>query len=315
MTIQHNLPVDFEQRLNDLYGPDQLRELIASFRFQRPVFFRVNTLLANSDQVLIRLQQLGLQVEAVSCFDGVYSVPYEQREILTRCDVFNQGHIYIQSLSSLLPVKILNPVPGEEILDLAAAPGSKTTQMAVVMQNQGRIAAVEKSRARYFKLKDNLKKQGVTCVDTYLKDGGDVWRHCEGRFDRVLIDAPCSSEGRFDLNRPDSMQYWSERKVKEMARKQWRLLYSGLRCVKPGGYVLYSTCTFSPEENEMQVARLLKRFPDEVQVCPINLEGVVYQPGLLSWRQTQFDAQLSHTVRVRPTAHMTGFYLALLKRR
>ena len=314
MTIQHNLPADFEQRLNDLYGPDQLHQLIASFQFQRPVFFRINALLANSEQVLKLLQQSGLQIDVVPHFNEVYSVPYEQREKLTHCDVFNQGHIYIQSLSSLLPVEILKPAPGEEILDLAAAPGSKTTQMAVAMQNQGRIAAVEKSRARYFKLKDNLKKQGVTCVDTYLKDGGDVWRHCEGRFDRVLIDAPCSSEGRFDLNRPETMQYWSERKVKEMAHKQWRLLYSAFRCVKSGGYVLYSTCTFSPEENEMQVARLLKRFSGEVTVCPIHLPGVAYQSGLLSWRQAQFDAQLAHTLRVSPTANMTGFYLALLKR-
>ena len=131
MNTQHNLPQEFEQRLLEVYGQARFKEIKASFGLLRPVFFRVNLLLTSVSKALSALRQQGLVVTEINDIKEVFSIPSSQRELLTHSDVFLQGHVYIQSLSSLLPVLVLNPQPNEEILDLTAAPGSKTTQMAV----------------------------------------------------------------------------------------------------------------------------------------------------------------------------------------
>ena len=261
MTSDNTLPAAFINRLKTVIPADQLNTVLASFALQKPVTFRINTLKSSANAVLQEIK-----AEPVMNFDNAFQVPSDQRERLTRSKAFSEGRLYIQSVSSMLAPLALDPQPGEEILDLAAAPGSKTTQMAAMMHNQGRIAAVEKVKSRYYKLKDNCQRQGATCVDFYCKDGTTVWRCCENRFDRVLLDAPCSSEGRFTINNPKSFQYWSEKKIKEMARKQWPLLYSAFRSLKPGGVLVYSTCTFAPEENEQQIEKLTKKLANTVHI-------------------------------------------------
>ena len=278
------------------------------------VSFRVNTLLVDSKTIITALKQAGLDPTPVDWCQNAYTVPIAQREQLTHSPWFSQGKIAVQSLSSLLPPLILAPEPGEEIMDLTAAPGSKTTQMATMMQDKGRIAAVEKVKGRFFKLRANLKQQRVTCVETYLKDGCNVWRPCENRFDRVLLDAPCSSEGRFINDDATSYAHWSERKIKEMARKQWRLLYSAFRSLKPGGTLVYSTCTFAPEENETIIHWLIQQFADQVEIVPITLPLKNTQLGLTQWRDETFDERLALTRRILPTSQMTPFYIAQIRK-
>ena len=158
----------------------------------------------------------------------VVVVPNQQRRALTETAACRAGRIYIQNPASMIPPLLLDPQPGEWILDLGAAPGSKTLQMAGMMVNRGKISAVESVRGRFFRLRANLEKHGATLVQTYLKDGIKVWRNCPEQFDRVLLDAACSAEGRFNVNRPSSYGYWSTKKIREMQRKQKRLLFSAL---------------------------------------------------------------------------------------
>jgi 16S rRNA (cytosine1407-C5)-methyltransferase len=212
----------------------------------------------------------------------------------------------------MLAAVVLDPQPGEEVLDLAAAPGGKTLHMAARMHNQGRIGAVEAIRERFFKLRKLLDVYGATMVQTYLADGRTIGRKTPERFDRVLLDAPCSCEARFDPREPDSWRYWSPRKIKESARKQKGLLRSAADCLKPGGSLLYCTCTFAPEENELIVASLLEEQGDALEVVPITCPLPNVQPGLVEWEGRSLRADLARSLRILPNAWMDAAYLCKL---
>lgn len=236
------------------------------------------------------------------------------RYALTYSDAFTQGWFYIQNLSSMLPALELDLIPNLDILDLCAAPGSKTSHIATIIHNDGHIAAVERSKPRFFKLRDNLEKQGVTCVKTFNRDGKTVYRHCADQFDRVLVDAPCSGEARFDLNDPHALDQWSEKAIKKLAREQWQLLYSGFMSLKPGGTLIYSTCTTAPEENEGVVNKLLKKFGDLAKLEPLTHLPSNHQPGLLSWGAKSFHNDLSKTARILPNSQFESFYIAKIRK-
>lgn len=255
-----------------------------------------------------------LRVEPIAGFPDWYSIPREQRDLLTNAPIALGNQIYIQNLSSLFPVLALDPRPGEEVLDLAAAPGGKTLLLAARMEGQGRIAAVEAVKPRFFRLRANLERFGVGFVDTYLKDGRTVGRKVPGRFDRVLLDAPCSSEARIRINDPQTWQHWSPRKVKEMQRKQKGLLASALEAVRPGGIVVYSTCSFAPEENELVIQHLLQKWEGRVEIEPVELgvEGALR--GLTQWKKKALNPSLQQAVRIVPDGLLDGFFVCRLRR-
>jgi len=308
------LPETFIKRLKQIVPANHYESILTSFGMTRPTAFRVNTIKTNREDLLSELRKQKITPQSITWYDNAFIAPYTQRDLLTNSTAFNQGRIYIQSLSSLLAPLVLNPHPGEEILDLAAAPGGKTCQIACMIQNNGRIAAVEKSKSRFYKLKNNVAAQQASCVHCYLKDGGNVWRSCENRFDKVLLDAPCSSEARFNTNKPKSFRYWSDKKITEMARKQWRLIYSAFRSLKPGGTLVYSTCSFAPEENELIIHRLLKRFKDCVKIEAINLAINNIQSGLTEWEGRILSESLSKSIRILPNELMPGFFICRMKK-
>ena len=309
------LPIEFLKRLEKIVPNEHFEQTLASFELNKPIAVRVNRLKSSMEEIQAKLKALFIPFQPVSWYDDALLIDFEDKPRLTHADFYNNGECYIQSLSSLLPVVVLDPQPGEEILDLCSAPGSKTTQMASLMGNHGRIAAVEKSKHRFFKLIANLKKQGATCVDTYFKDGSRVWRYCENRFDRVLVDAPCSSEGRFTLNNAESFSYWSQKKIKQMARMQWPLLQSGFICLKPGGTLVYSTCTFAPEENEAILHKLLKRFPDQavIEHCELPIDNTF--DGMTYWPEKYFTADVTRSKHVLPNDTFDGFFVAKITKK
>ncbi len=309
-----NLQVEFLKRLKNIILAKHLASVLESFNAIKPISLRTNTLKINTEDLVKKLDGIGITLKPIENFKDAFTIPAEQRDALTHSDPFLKGECYIQSLASMLVPMVLDPQSGEEILDLTAAPGSKTTQIACLMNNTGRIAAVEKVKSRFFKLKNNCERQGATRVDFYCKDGALVCRSCPNRFDRVLLDAPCSSEGRFNTNDPKSFQYWNEKKIRDMAHKQWKLLHSAFQSLKPGGILVYSTCTFSPEENEAQIAKLIKKFGDAVQIEPISLPIDNTQPGLTAWNNKPFPDALKNTIRILPNNLMDGFFIARLRK-
>ena len=241
-------------------------------------------------------------------------MPNEQRRELSESEACLRGEIYLQNLSSMIPPLVLNPQSGERILDLAAAPGGKALQMAGMMANRGKISAVESVRGRFFRLRANLENHGAILVQTYLKDGIKVWRSCPEQFDRVLLDAACSAEGRFNVNEPSSYGYWSTKKIREMQRKQKRLLFSAVQCLKPGGTLVYSTCTFAPEENEVVVDSVLKRFGEALCLEELGKPPVAVQEGLICWRNRGLHPDLQRAWRILPDGIMEGFFACRLRK-
>lgn len=306
-----SFPEAFCQRGELLFG-NAWDSVCAGLSTNRATAFRVNTLMADAGEIPARLMADGFSLSPVGWVENAYTVPAEQRRALTESAAFTDGLIYIQNPASMLPPLLLEPGPEERILDLAAAPGSKTLQLAAMMENRGWISAVEPVKSRFFRLQRNLAHHGAENVHTYMKDGSRVWRHVPESFDRVLLDAPCSSEGQFLVEVPETWAYWSEKKVKEMARKQKRLLYSAVQCLKPGGRLVYSTCTFAPEENEAVVDAMLRKFGGSLEVAKPALIPPEAVPGLTGWRGKRFDAALANSLRILPGAMTEGFFACVL---
>ena len=256
------------------------------------------------------------------CLPGLYTVERDSR--LTHHPAAERGEIYFQNPSSYFAVHVLAPQPDEEILDLAAAPGGKTIAIAAAMQDTGRIAAVEPVRGRFHRLQANLKRCGVTNTALYQKDGRGLGRVVPERFDRVLLDAPCSSEARMRWNEPASYAHWSQRKVKETQRKQKSLLRAGYAALKPGGVLVYCTCSLGVDENERVVAHLLKR--TDAQLCVIDTtmldDGLCLQdksPLERSQRTrkplpAELQLAVERGVRIVPSSPWDGFFVAKIRK-
>jgi NOL1/NOP2/sun family putative RNA methylase len=308
------LPAQFVERLRQIIPDHHWQRVWDSFQHAKPLVTRVNTTLTSIDDVMQLLRTESIAFRQVSWKTDALVFAPEQRSRVLDSAPYRQGLLYSQNLSSQLAPLVLDPQPGEEILDMCAAPGGKTAQIACMMQNEGRLAAVEKVKARFFKLKDVLRSQQHHAVHTYLADGCRLWQKTPERFDRILLDAPCSSESRFQLHEPGSYQHWKLRKIKETARKQKQLLYSAVHCLKPGGILVYSTCAFAPEENEAVIDYALKQFAGQLQVLPVRVPVAKSQPGLTSWQNKVFDASLENSVRILPDELMDGFYICRLKK-
>ena len=311
----HPLPSEFVARLRTIVPEPAFAEVLASFALAKPATARINTLQTDVPAALAELAALGLTPAPVAWLPEAFALPADDKRTLTASAAVGAGRVYVQGLSSMLAAPALAPEPGEEVLDLAAAPGGKTLHLAALMGGAGRLAAVESVRGRFFTLKENLVRYGAEFVETYNSDGRAVGRKTRERFDRVLLDAPCSSEARFDCRAPESWQYWGPRKIAECARKQKALLRSALEAVRVEGRVLYCTCSLAPEENELVVAHTLRRLQGAAELVPLAIPVANVHTGLARWNDKTLPGELAHCVRVLPTADMDALFLTLLEKR
>jgi len=224
------------------------------------------------------------------------------------------GLIYIQEPSSMIPPVILNPKPNERVLDLAAAPGSKTTQMSAMMGNQGLILANDPDRQRLKALHGALDRLGCLNVATCSVDGARLGKIYPDSFDRVLLDAPCSGLGTLHKN-PEVLGWWSWEKVARLVRIQKRLILSAYDSLSPGGRLCYSTCTITPQENEGVVDFLLSERPG-ARLVDFEVSGLSLSQGLTEWAGRAFHPSLGITRRLYPLDEpdYEGFYFALIEK-
>jgi tRNA (cytosine49-C5)-methyltransferase len=311
-----SLPEAFAERLGKIVPSEHLDTILQTFNSPKQVTFRYNPLKTTPKALQKELAEEGIEIEPIewNTMEGIYRIDPREKLRLTQTKAFYEGRLYIQNLSSMIAPVLLAPKPEETVLDLAAAPGGKTLILAGMMQNTGWLSAVEPSRERFFRLCDNLKNQGVTNAHTYMTDGRSVGKKCPEMFDRILLDAPCSSEARFKTFDEKSTSYWSIHKVKETSKLQRRLLLSAYDALKPGGKLLYSTCSFSPEENESPLQHLLERHGAHLKTIPLTLPFDNIQKPLTRWGKEVYDERIQNAVRILPTDTVDGFFICLLEK-
>jgi len=223
------------------------------------------------------------------------------------------GYFYVQEISSMLPPLALQPKPGDFILDLTASPGSKTTQMASMMENSGTIIANDHKIDRIKILSANLERCGVMNTIITRNDGVQLCRRLKDAnfmFDKILLDAPCSGEGTLRSS-PKTFQMWNFKVVKKLSREQRKLFAYAIKCLKLHGEIVYSTCTHAPEENESVVDFAVKNFPVEVQSFSLPLKC---RPGLSEWEGDKYDSSVRNTCRIYPQDNDSeGFFVAKFK--
>lgn len=290
---------------------------------------RVNTLKTDVETFKKRAGERGWMLESVPwCPEGFYIDRVDREEALGKDLLHLTGHMYMQEAASMLPAALLDPQPGEDIFDMSAAPGSKTTQIAAGMRGRGVIIANDVQEKRLWTLKTSIHRSGVMNAIVTKKVGQWFSKHLAERFDRVLCDAPCTAQGTIRKD-SDALEYCSLDNIGKMARLQVSLLASAVNTAKVGGRVVYSTCTLTPEENEGVVMEILKMFEGKVEVVdPRELRATskesrdffdkavddshIVQQNAFT-RSSALKAQNFPSLRLWPQTHDTeGFFSVVL---
>ncbi len=274
---------------------------------------RVNTLKGRPEEIRARLEERGLILTPIPwCPWGYWIENLEEEEALGNYLEHFLGEIYIQEASSMVPVEVADIGPQMRVLDVAAAPGSKTTHAAQKMENTGALVANDVSVHRIKALTYNLDRLGVVnCLVTTM-DGRRFGRLLPGFFHVALVDAPCSAEGTVRKSFR-AWNNWRPGAYKRLAETQKALLVSAFKAMEPGGLIIYSTCTFAPEENEGVISYLLDHYPCHLE--DISLPGLQGVSGLSSWGEEVYNPQVEKAVRIYPHKNdVGGFFVARIRK-
>lgn len=304
----------FKQRMQNLLPNKEDFEKFEKIVHTSPRnFIRCNTLKMSPQELLQRLQKKWQITQPFPDYPEIILV----NQNLNPGELGNSiehilGYYYIQEISSMLPILALDPKPNEFILDLFASPGSKTTQIAARMQNQGTIIANDLKLNRIKILSSNLERCGITNTIISRKDAVALCLNLEKsnfKFDKILLDAPCSGEGTLRSS-PKTFLIWNHKVIKKLSRQQKKFMAVALKCLKKGGILIYSTCTHAPEENEEIINFALKNFP--VKIEPISLPLKCRQ-GIIQWENESFNPEITKTCRIYPQDNDSeGFFIAKL---
>lgn len=273
---------------------------------------RINSLKAHT-HIVEELLSLGWSGRQFSWFSDGYTIE-TGLEAVRDSQLVASGQVYIQNAASWLPVLALDPRPGQHILDVCAAPGGKTSHIAAMANNQATITANDNSRPRLAKIKANLSRLGVESVSYTLFDATQIARKLEGQqFDKILLDAPCSGEGMMNFTRDKDLETWSVAHIKRLQQLQKRIITQAWQLLKPGGTLVYSTCTMAPEENEAVVDYLL-RSQEDARIEPLDIDVKNRVPSVTEWNDKQYNPDVARCVRLIPSNEVEAFFVAKLQK-
>ncbi len=283
-------------------------KILDGLKEKKEFSFRINRHKAGLEAV-DELKKEGYNPKKVEWSDWVYTLPMEERKKVTKSKPYTSNKIYIQNLSSIIAADALDIDEDDWVLDLAAAPGGKSL---IFSEKAKKVSAVEPDKKRFFRMKRNFKEHGAKNIQTYNKDGRFVYKATGEMFDKVFLDAPCSSEAHIDLN--EGITWWNLKRVKRFSKLQKDLIISAFESLKPGGEMIYATCTFSPEENEEVIDFLLNRY-DNAEVIEVNLPINNIQEGITKWDDKEYKKEVKKCVRILPKDAYSGFFFAKIKKK
>lgn len=313
------IPKNFIENFRELLDEEELLEFLSAC--QRPLrkSIRVNTLKVSVPKFLELAKNEGWELKPIPWCSTGFWIDRESHELpLGKHYLHLAGYFYVQEASSMLPPEVLGVQEGDIVLDVAAAPGSKTTQLAALLKNTGIVVANEPETSRIKAMASNLERLGVANVLFTQKDGRAFSQYFPNFFDKILLDAPCTGEGTVRKDHT-ALEHWNLKKIEAMAELQWTILEQAFKALKAGGEMVYSTCTLSPEENEMVLLRLLDAFPNNAEIVAID-ELFIQNPKQfgLDLEDIKIDVQglgVDGVLRIWPHVFDTeGFFVAKIKK-
>lgn len=292
-------------------SPADQEKIITGWSHPRGIVsFRVNNLRSSLAEVTEELKKSSLPYTVWAHWENAFYMEKEHEYVLRGLEIYKTGKIYVQSLSSMIPVLCLDAQPGQKILDMTAAPGSKTTQIASMLGWKCSITALEKFGIRLEKLVHTIKLQGAEdCVEVIKIDATEIVSHYSKdekgnkgarMFDRILLDVPCSSDGRINLEDEKTHKWYSGEKSQSKSTIQYEMLEQARKMLTDDGRIVYSTCSISRRENEEVIQKFLKIHPDfHLLPSPITPDYTL-EENMNRWY---------------PSPMMEGFFVGILERK
>lgn len=298
----------FIERYSQLTDWEAFKKYSLSF-LRRSI--RVNTLLGSIKEVKKSIEAKGWKLTPIPwCREGFW-IEHEERRDVGNLLEHHLGKIYVQEAASMIPPLVLQPNPEDLVLDMCASPGSKTTQMAAMMNNEGLIIANDYKGDRLQSLGINLQRSGLTNTIITLMPGQ---RFKGFQFDAILLDAPCSGTGTIRKSLK-TITIWNANMITKLARQQKELIETAFENLKEGGEMVYSTCSLEPEENEGVASHLLEKY-NNAEMVKVKLPGLKTSPPILEFNGETYHQDVKHTLRIWPQDNDTeGFFVAKIKKK
>lgn len=300
--MNEKIPQFLYNKLINQYGNEITEEIINEYSKKRFVTLRVNTIKSTVENVTNILKENNITYNEVKWSKEALIIENANENDIRKLKIYENGEIYLQSLSSMIPPIILDAKAGENVLDMTAAPGGKTTQIAALSSNEALITACEKNKIRLEKLKYNIEKQGAKRINVMNIDARNLDEFFS--FDKILLDAPCSGSGTIYLNDEKMGNKFTEDLIKRSIKFQEELINKALKVLKIGEEMVYSTCSILQEENEQIIQKILNK--GNAQIILIdkeNLKGIPFLP-----------TKIEGAICVKPTDLYEGFFVAKIKK-
>lgn len=300
--IEEKLPSNLINLIKEQYGEEITEKIFNGYLKRRNVSFRVNTLKASKEEVVKVLNDKGIKYDIPLWYEDAFVLKNVVEKDIECEDVYEEGKIYLQNLSSMLPPILLEPKEKKDILDMTAAPGGKTTEIAVLTNNKAYITACEKNKVRADRLRYNLKKQGAnayviekdaTMLDSFLK------------FDQILLDAPCSGSGTIILTEESEDVRLTDGYMEKLEKVQTKLLDKAITLLKSGEEMVYSTCSILYRENEHIVNKFLKA--NRIEIVPIDKSKFIGIEVL--------PCEFEDALLVMPNENYEGFFAIKIRKK
>ena len=296
------LPDFLIEKLHKDYTEEQVNKIIDGYKKEKRLTFRVNTIKTTVEAIEKELIKNEIEFEKVKWSKEAFVILNKAEKEIQELEMYKNGKIYLQSLSSMLPPIVLNPMPKNDILDMTAAPGGKTTQIAALSNNEANITACEINKIRAERLRYNLDKQGASSVFVMLEDARNIDNFFS--FDQILLDSPCSGSGTININENNLNEYFTTELIERSKKLQIALIKKAIKILKSGKEMVYSTCSILKEENEDIIRKVLN---EGIEIVPIEFDGKETLP--------QLSTTIKGTLCICPTKYYEGFFIAKLRKK